>query len=268
MNLNEYQSNGFVPRRICVYGPPKVGKTELVGALAAFGYHLFFFDLEDGIKTLLRPESKAKGHLGNIEHIRIPDNQSYPIAIETVRKVVKGGDHRICYDHGTIACWKCLADEKKGDKRGWADFNVTKMGPKGIWIIDSISQLVSSTMNHITREQIKKDDDYKPDWDDWRKQGFILDGVFSAVQTGSFNIIGICHEEEQKLENGQKRLVPVGGTGNYSKTFAKYWDDVVYVDVINGAFKVYSAVEPGIGALVGSRAGKKVGPRGLVELFE
>lgn len=266
MLLSELKKETYVARRIIVYGPPKSGKTELVGALAVHGYKLHWLDCEDGIKTLLRPDSAAKSGLANIDLIRIPDTQTYPIATNTVLKIVKGGSQHICHLHGSVDCHLC----KKIEGSVWTDVDIGKFTAKDILVIDSISQLVSSTMMHITREQIAKgNDDYKPDWDDWRKQGFLLDRIFSLIQAGNFNCIGISHEEEQKLENGNKRLVPVGGTGNYSKTFAKYWDDIVYTDVVNGKYRAYSAVDEAPTAIVGSRAGKKISAgQGLIELFK
>lgn len=257
----------FEPRRIIVYGPPKTGKTELVGALASKGFKLWWFDVERGIKTLLRPDSKARPGLANIQLFNIPDTQLLPQARNTIDKVVRGGAQRICRNHGAVECYLCKA---KKVEDGWNSINVNEFGPKDIMVIDSISQLVSSTMMDICREQISKgNDDYKPDWDDWRKQGFLLDRIFTSIQAGSFNCIGISHEEEQKLEDGKKRLVPVGGTGNYSKTFAKYWDDIVYTDVVNGEFRAYSAADPFVNAIVGSRAGKKLEKgNGLEVLFE
>ncbi len=271
MNLDEYETTiGYTPRRICVFGPPKAGKTRLVGALAAAGYTLYWCDLEDGIKTLLAKDSPARGFLNNIKLLRIPDTQTYPIAATTILELVKGGLKHICLDHGAHNCFKCLAEEKKGNKARWTDIDVTKFGPKDILVIDSISQFVASTMMWICKDQIAKgNDDYKPDWDDWRKQGFHGDRVYGLIQAGKFNCIGISHEEVQKLENGTSRMVPVGGTGNYSKTFAKYWDDIVYVDVVNGAFKAYATAEPGVNAIVGNRAGRKLDPKtGLLELFK
>lgn len=282
MNLAEYKAeiaatkesnNGtFEARRIIVYGPPKTGKTELVGCLAAKGFKLKWFDIESGIKTLLRSDSGARSGLANIELFRIPDTQTYPVATKTIESVVKGGSRRICFDHGAVECYVCKA---KGTLPKWNTINVSEFGPKDIVVVDSISQLVSSTMMFICKDQIAKgNDDYKPDWDDWRKQGFLLDRIFSTIQASNFHFIGISHEEEQKLEDGKKRLVPVGGTGNYSKTFAKYFDDIVYTDVVNGKYRAYSSVGPTVNAIVGSRAGKKLedgtgtGGKGLEVLFE
>lgn len=274
MNLDEVDKNpaAWEPRRIMVFGPPKSGKTRLVGGLAAEGYNLHWFDCEGGIKTLLAHDSPARKNdgLARVRLYKLPDTQLYPIAYQTIDKVVKGGDKKICWDHGAVDCFLCKAEEKKGKTPKWNSINLTTMGPKDIWVIDSVSQLVASTLSNVVKAEIAKgNDDYKPDWDDWRKQGFLLDRIFGTIQAGAYNIIGISHEEQQKLENGSSRLVPVGGTGNFSKTFAKYWDDIVYTDVVNGSFRAYSAVEPGVNAIVGSRAGKKLlAGQGLVEMFK
>lgn len=273
MNLEQYSAiPKYEARRICVFGPPKSGKTDLVGQLALHDYKLHWFDLEAGIKTLVRKDSKILKHLHNIIVYPMPDTQTYPIAMTTLMSLVKGGPHHICVSHGAHNCFKCLMEEKKQNKQEWNDIDLNKFGPKEVLVIDSISQLISSVLMNITKAEIAKgNDDYKPDWDDWRKQGFLGDRIFGLIQAGNFNCIGISHEEEQKLENGSKRLVPVGGTGNYSKTFAKYWDDIVYTDVVNGTYRAYSAVDPAVNAIVGSRAGKKLDVSkgiGLIELFK
>lgn len=276
MNLDELDKSTttFQPQRIIVFGPPKSGKTELVGALAAEGFTLHWFDLEGGMKTLLRAESPARKNngLSRIIPYKIPDMQLLPQAYPTIDKIVKPPhqEYKICMNHGAIDCVLCKTNEKAGTKIEWQTFNLKSFGPKDILVIDSVSQLVASTMSNVVLKELRKgNDDYKPDWEDWRKQGFLLDRIFGTIQAGNYNIIGISHEESQKLENGRERLVPVGGTGNFSKTFSKYWDSVVYTDVVNGAFRAYSAVEAGVNAVVGSRAGKKLAVgQGLVELFK
>lgn len=264
MKLTEYAPHAA--RKILVYGPPKVGKTELVGALAAAGFKLYWMDLEDGIKTLLRAESAARGYLDNIELIRIPDTQAYPIATNTIIKVVKGGAARICHDHGAIDCVKC----KTKTDAIFTELDVNKFGSKDVIVIDSVSQLAQSVMNHICRDHIAKgNDDYRPDWEDWRKQGFLLDRIFGLIQAGKFNCVCISHEQMVEMEDKKKRIVPIGGTGNFSKTFAKYFDDVLYCEIVNGKYKVYSDASQAPSAVVGSRAGKKLTDgQGLVELFK
>ena len=54
MDLDEYVDSKRT--KVMVYGPPKSGKTALVGELAAHGYTLHWVDCEKGIKTLLNPK--------------------------------------------------------------------------------------------------------------------------------------------------------------------------------------------------------------------
>lgn len=264
MKLTEYKPTAA--RKILVYGAPKTGKTELVGSLAAAGFRLWWLDMEDGIKTLLRPESAAAKNLDNIELIRLPDTQTYPIAIETVLKIIKGGNQKVCHKHGKVDCHIC----KKEAPTAFTEINVSSFTNKDVLVKDSVSQLSTSTMNFICKEQIAKgNDDYKPDWDDWRKQGFLLDRIFSTVQQANFNCVCISHEQLVEMEDKKKKLVPIGGTGNFSKTFAKYFDDVIYCEIVNGKYKAYSSADQIGNAVVGSRTGKKLTEgKGLIELFQ
>jgi len=66
---------------VLVYGPPKVGKTELVGALSE-EFNLLWFDLEKGAATLYKLPVEQQD---KIELISLPDSRSYPIAIERNR---------------------------------------------------------------------------------------------------------------------------------------------------------------------------------------
>lgn len=249
MKLTNYQTKAA--RKILVYGAPKTGKTEFVGALAA-KKRLWWLDMEDGIKTLLRPESSAAKHLDSIELIRLPDTQLFPIAIETVLKIIKGGACKVCHKHGKVGCGICL----KEAPTEFTTIDVNSFTNDDVLVLDSVSQLSVSTMNFICKDQILKgNDDYKPDWDDWRKQGFLLDRIFSIVQQANFNVVAISHEQLVEMEDGKKKLVPIGGTSNFSKTFAKYFDDVVYAEVLNRKYRFYTAASQAPSAVVGSRRG-------------
>ncbi len=264
MKLTDYKPNAA--RHILIYGEPKCGKTELAGSLAAMGKKLVWFDLEDGIKTLLRSDSAAAGHLENVELIKLPDSQGWPIAVETILKVAKGGLQKICHKHGQVNCARCV----KAAPLDFTSVNVDEFNNEQVLVIDSVSGLASSVMNHIKRKDIALEkEDIKPDWDDYAKQGFLMDRIMSIFQHAPYNVICISHATMVEMEDKKKRLVPIGGTSNFSKTFSKYFDDVVYCEFVNGKYKAYSDATQNSSAIIGSRSGKKlVEGQGLRALFE
>ena len=260
----------YVPtaaRKILVYGAPKTGKTDLVGQLAGIK-RLLWFDLEDGIKTLISSPRINKEWLNNIELIKLPDTQTFPVAIETLLRVIKGGENMICNEHGMVRCVKCRPLGLAGSTL----VNIENFTSEDVLVIDSVSQLSASAMNYIQRAIILKDNfDVKPDWDDYAKQGRILDRIFSILQQAPFNIVCISHESLVEMEDGKKKLVPIAGTSNFSKTFAKYFDDVVYCEVVNKKHKAASSTTYSGSIVLGSRTGKEL-EKGetpsLLELFK
>lgn len=264
MKLQHYQASAA--RKILIYGAPKTGKTDAVGQLAATK-KLWWFDLEDGIKTLLHSPRMKQDWFNNIELFSIPDTQIFPIAIQTLLKVIKGGKQEICHAHGVSGCPKCrtLTD-------GNTSIDVTGFTNEDVLVIDSGSQLALSAMNYITQKQIVADNhDYKPDWDDYAKQGRVLDRIFSILQQAPFNVIVISHEQLVEMEDGKKKLVPIGGTSNFSKTFAKYFDDVCYLEMVNKKHKIASSTTYSSSIVLGSRTGKeleKMETPNLLELFK
>ena len=263
MKLTDYTPS--IAHKVLIYGEPKTGKTELAGSLAALGYKLWWFDLDNGIQTLLRPESGAAKQLANIELFRLPDTQAFPIGIETILKVTKGGECRICSLHGKVGCLAC----SKSAPDGFSSINASTFSNKDVLVIDSVSQLAASVMNHIKRDMIAKGlEDIKPDWDDYAKQGFLMDRIFSTIQQANYNVVAISHAQMVELDDKKKRLVPIGGTSNFSKTFAKYFDHVVYTEFVNGKYRAYSDATQNSMAVIGSRTGRKlVEGTGLQEIF-
>lgn len=259
-------------RKILVYGPPKTGKTELVAALAK-KYRLWWFDFEDGIKSVFSSPRIEKAWLENIEYFHIPDTQIFPIGIETVLKVIKGAETWICHQHGAANCLTCK--QKNGGAFTDSMFSricLSEFTNNDILVFDSGSQLSASAMNHIQKALIAADKfDVKPDWDDYFKQGRILDRVFSIVQQSPFNFVCITHENLVEMEDGKKKLVPIAGTSQFSKTFAKYFDDVVYTDIVNKKHKAASSTTYSGNIVLGSRTGKeleKLETPSLLPLFE
>jgi nucleoside-triphosphatase THEP1 len=262
MNLDDYKTQAT--RKILVYGAPKSGKTALVGKLAE-KYKLHWFDLEGGIKTLLNPEILKPEYRKNFSLFSIPDKQTYPIAIETVLKTIKGTATEICQDHGRVSCPECKRVGKPANTIALNQFT-----QEDIWVIDSWSQLCESAMNYIMKDAIAKDNfDAKAGWDEYGKQGRILERIGSFIQIAPINIVVISHELLVEMEDKSKKIVPIGGTSNFSKTFAKYFDDVVYCELLNKSHRAVSSTVARSGVLAGSRNGVDIkAGEDLFKLFE
>jgi hypothetical protein len=131
--LADYQGKAFW--KLCAYGRAKVGKTALLAQLAR-RFKLKWFDLEDGIKTALNPNILPKEFWGNIEVFRIPSRQDIPMGIETILKVIKGTECKICWLHGKVDCQICVKSGGVINKICINDFT-----PDDFLIIDSVTQL-------------------------------------------------------------------------------------------------------------------------------
>jgi adenosyl cobinamide kinase/adenosyl cobinamide phosphate guanylyltransferase len=227
--------------RVCIFGPPKSGKTELAGKLAEH-FNLLWFDLENGWDTLLKLPAEWQDR---IELIRIPDTKTYPIAIETMLKVIKGSPLEICEQHGKVSCPLC-----KKDSGPFNRVALSEVGDNTIVVFDSGTQLANSAMNHITKNQ---DELYKAEWSDYRSQGQLMEKFLSELQQAKYNCVFITHEAEVEMEDGRKKIVPVSGTTNFSRNTAKYFDDVVYCEVKNKKHNFASATTYANSILTGSR---------------
>lgn len=227
--------------RVLVFGPPKSGKTELVSKLSA-AYNLLWFDLENGYMTLLKlpiPQQER------VDIISIPDTKVFPIAIETMLKVVTGLKVDICETHGKVSCQLC-----KKDSLPTASVCLNELEEDTIFVVDSLTQLANSAMNHLTKNQ---DDTYRPEWTDYRNQGQLMDKFLSQVQQAKYNIVCITHETETEMEDGKKKLVPVAGTTSFSRNTAKYFDEVIYCEVKNKKHNFASSTTYANNILTGSR---------------
>lgn len=270
MKVSQYKDRAS--RHVIVYGAPKTGKTELVGTLLK-KYRLHWLCLDGGVKTLLSDSSSAKPYLENLEIYPIPDSQRFPVAVQTLLKVFKGGDCAICHTHGIVGCASpgCKAEGM------FTTLNVDKLDvKKDIVVVDHMSQLMDSVNNWNHKEALAKDDfdGLKSDFSDYLKYGAMSDRFGSTWQSAPYNVIVISHEVSAPMENGTKKITPVGGTRNQSSDFARYFDDAVYTEIIGGQYKAQVSAGDKSQVVIGSRTGKvlkpaKVGERvSLLELFE
>lgn len=268
MNLNDYATD--TRTKVLVYGPPKSGKTALVGKLAEH-FKLHFFDLENGIKTLLNPAMLDPKYRSNVNVISIPDHRLYPIAIDTLRDVFRGGLKKICSTHGKVNCPVCLKDQSAKV----TEIDLAKMGPEDIIVIDSMSQLARSAMNKATYKEISKPggEEYKATFTDYAMQGALMEQVLSLIQVIDLNICVISHELESESLEGREKIVPVAGTRNFSLTVAKYFDAVVYTTVLNKSHRAFSSSTYSPTIVTGSRLAidvdtSKEGGISLLPLFK
>lgn len=270
MNLDEYKDSARV--KALVYGPPKSGKTALVGKLAEAGFNLHFIDLDHGIKTLLNPEMLKPQFRKNVQVYSIPDHRMLPVGIDLVRKILKGGPTKFCHSHGKINCPLCgkVADAK------WYQVNILDFTDKDILVIDTLSQLSNSAMSKVTLKELTAPggEEYKATFNDYAKQGQYMEEVLSLIQVLDVNIICISHAvDSEKSESTKEYFVPNAGTRNFSKMVAKYFDEVVYVSIVNKRHSVMNTSTSAGNVLTGGRSGVKLDAQkdaeiSLLPLFE
>jgi len=245
--------------RVLIYGPPKTGKTELAGSLSQYK-NIIWFDLENGYATLLKLPEEWKER---IEIISLPDTKSFPIAIETCLKVIKGTAVKICEEHGKVSCPVC---NKAGAPT--TEVCLNDLDENTVVVFDSLTQLTASAIAQITKNQ---PDDYKMDFDDWGNLGKLMEIFLSHIQQAHYNVVCISHETEAELEDGKHKLVPVAGSRNFSRNTAKYFDHVVYAEVKNKKHNFYSSTTSANNLNTGSRTGislESITGSPLIELFK
>ena len=245
-------------KRVIVYGASFAGKSLLVGKLAEH-FNLIWVDLEAGHGVL---HQLPEAYRAKIEIIDLPDTRSYPIAIETVLKIVKGAVD-VCEEHGKVGCMLCkkaaityakqMEEDHSLEPREYTTHvDVNSMDGNSILVIDTLTQLSNSAISNITKNQ---PDDYKLNYDDWGNLGKLLDTVLSHVQQARYNVVVISHENEVTTEGKKTTLAPTGGTRNFSRNITKYFTDVVYLERKNKKHTCISTTTSSTSVIAGSQSG-------------
>lgn len=294
--LDEYAPKATY--RFCLYGPPKAGKTALAVQLAQL-FKLHWFDLEDGIKTALKPGILEQKHWKNINLFPIHSTQQAPMAVETLMKVVKGAECLICWTHGKVSCPVC-------SKAAGATINricLNEFTVDDMLVIDSTTKL-SVDANFATNPVLRAADSPEAlvlDKDTGGKDfkypmavSFILDRIFGTLESKRINLCVISHEvmtetlkdtghaagkgENQPTMGGEK-IFPSCGSRNFSRAFGKYFDTLIHCELVNMKHKAFSLSTHDSTSLTGSRLpdiesmvdkdGKVLPPfEGIVKLVE
>jgi hypothetical protein len=216
--------------------------------------------LENGVDTLLKLPQENQDR---IELISIPDTRSFPIAIETCLKAIRGNKGKICEAHGK---WNCATCTKEGAQ--FIEIELAALPLDTIVVFDSLTQLTNSAIAHITKD---KPDDYRMQFEDWGNLGKLMDVFLSHVQQAPFHIVCISHETEVEMEDGKQKLVPTAGTRNFSRNTAKYFDEVIYCEVKNKKHVAASSTTYANNILTGSRTGSNLeasGTASLIQIFK
>ena len=217
--------------RIAIHGLSGTGKSTLMSKLAE-KYFLHWITFENDSDILLK---LPREYWKNINLIEIPDSAVFPVACDTMMKLLKSGAGNICHKHGIFECPIC----KKGAPKDFSFIDLTTLNPaRDIVCIDSGSQLSQSILAHTTKGQPV---DYKPEWDDWGSIRKISEFFASQWQSSKFNLVVTFHSIEAELEDGRTKLVPAFGSKDFSSKIAKAFSHVVYTDVKNKEHSAYSS---------------------------
>lgn len=210
---------------IMIYGPPKMGKTRMVGTAAKIEEieNIYWFDLENGSETLLNM-GLTEAEMDKITLYRVRDTKDNPIGVETVLKALSSrNDISICDAHGRVDCAIC-----KKEKNSFTPFNLTKCTHNDLVVIDSGTQLGESAMAAACLGQ---DVLFKPGFDEFGIQGKYLSDILSVVQQATFtNFVVICHTLVIEDEDKKDKFFPLMGTKPYSMRVAGKFGTVVFCD--------------------------------------
>jgi len=206
------------------YGPPKMGKTRLVGTAAKIKEisRIWWFDLENGIETLLNL-GLTDEELAKIVVIKVSDTRDNPIAIETMLKALTSKNViDICETHGKVDCAEC-----KKSSSGFIKFRLGDCTHNELIVIDSGSQLGDSAMGAAC---LGKPNMFKPTFDEYGMVNKWLGDCCSVIQQcANTNFVVITHEIALEDDEGKDKIVPLMGSKQFSMKCAKFFGTVVYV---------------------------------------
>jgi hypothetical protein len=211
---------------ILIYGPPKSGKTRLVGTAAKLPEieNIYWIDMENGSETLLHM-GLTDAELAKIKLINLTNTRQDPVAIETMLRLCAAkAPLNICDRHGRVDCPAC-----KADKSPFQSFWFGQATHRDLVVIDSGSELGDSAAAATVRG---KPTTHKLTFDEWGMVGKWLGDILSVIQAGqNTNFVVITHEISLEGDDGKERFYPLIGSKNFSMKCAKYFGTVIYTHI-------------------------------------
>lgn len=202
--------------RIQLYGAPGVGKTHLIGELAEAGYEIHYFDFENGKKTLFNFSKEAQNR---INYYRVTDTAHIPKAGKFMLTLAKlNGKIRFCDAHGEINCLAC-----KNNGGEFNDFDMAALGSKDVVVFESLTKISLSVMNNIFKDT-NRGPDTKPEWDDYGRQGMIIESILAFFEQCNTNVVFTSHPMDVTKDDKYECTAPVAGTGVRSSNSGKFFD--------------------------------------------
>lgn len=252
MKLTDLQQRAA--SHVIVFGDPKVGKTTLAASLLKAGYKLIYISNDNGHTVLFKVEFTP--FASNVDIILLPDTREFPVAIATCLKLFTGAKVSICHAHGQVDCSIC-----RKNAAAFSEYQFNALGLDTVVVLDHISQVADSAMNLICNN-IKKPPElvrevaegtYKPTWEDFRVQGTLMSKLLMNIQQAPYHVLCLAHVTETEMEAGAKKLVPQIGTVPFSRNSPKYFDHVVYMEMMNKSHRAGSMTTYSAQAIAGSR---------------
>lgn|SRR5574343_1052547 len=240
--MNPRDRLAYRGRKVLLFGEPKSGKSRLAATLAKY-FQLYWLDLENGSEVINQIPNE---YLDNIQLSCVPDTLTNTAAQDVCKDIFDNRATFVCDEHGKKNCPTCKKESKPG-----VTFDITKLGPNDVLVIDSLTQLSESALNKATADL---DDSDKIEFSHWDHQGAILSRICTGIQNARCNIVVITHEAESEGADKEKLIRPMGGTRNFAKKLAKYFDDVVYLYKRNKSHRVASGSVWSNNIMTGTRA--------------
>lgn len=238
---------------VLIYGPPKSGKTRLVGTAAKIPElkRIFWFDLENGIETLIHM-GLSEAEMAKIVVFKVANTRENPIAIETFLRAFSAKTPiQICDAHGKVVCMEC-----QKEKAPTTAFCLKDLTHDDLVVIDSGSELGDSALAAACRG---KPVDFKPTFDEYGSAGKWLGDIMSVVQQAIHtNFVMLTHEIALEDADGKDKFFPLVGTKAFSLKVAKYFGTVVYTSRKLGKHVAGSSSTYRPDVLTGSRVNAKL----------